>query len=60
MRKAKEKSPPTRGAWIETNRCRLFLSLQGRPPRGGRGLKQAQASATAEPISVAPHAGGVD
>ena len=34
-------SPPARGAWIETLIVVLFLCIaEGRPPRGGRGLKQ--------------------
>ena len=34
-------SPPTRGAWIETERLtEAKHRLTRRPPRGGRGLKQ--------------------
>ena len=33
-------SPPSRGAWIEIDRCQDVGSVaQCRPPRGGRGLK---------------------
>ena len=39
---SKSWSPPTRGAWIETQgACGMGQHCSGRPPRGGRGLKRA-------------------
>jgi len=55
------KSPPTRGAWIETDPVRAGSWWgEGRPPRGGRGLKLTAADAQDLEEKVAPHAGGVD
>ena len=55
------RSPPARGAWIETEyRVPCPDCRTSRPPRGGRGLKPSPTSSTGAGYSVAPRAGGVD
>ena len=54
-------SPPSRGAWIEITRIwSSMMRLQGRPPRGGRGLKFPRGNSGCGNVRVAPLAGGVD
>ena len=53
-------SPPARGAWIETRHNGTLRAGVGRPPRGGRGLKQREPLKRGTDDNVAPRAGGVD
>ena len=54
-------SPPSRGAWIEmVSGLEEIRAEQGRPPRGGRGLKSLLSLLLDVYMKVAPLAGGVD
>ena len=55
------KSPPSRGAWIEMSLGEVVTAVIGcRPPRGGRGLKFGIFVMGVVLSAVAPLAGGVD
>ena len=57
----RQESPPSRGAWIEMEELTQRRALlQGRPPRGGRGLKYLGMVYIERGYVVAPLAGGVD
>ena len=54
-------SPPSQGAWIEIEEVQIMRrKMNGRPPRGGRGLKSHDPWGEHDTNKVAPLAGGVD
>ena len=60
-RQLDHKSPPSRGARIETNADPTARNaLLGRPLHGGRGLKLRQPPAAQVKHGVAPFTGGAD
>ena len=55
-----QRSPPTRGAWIETPGGGMSAATAVSPPTRGAWIETKAAVAQMAQASVAPHAGGVD
>ena len=57
----RQRSHPTRGAWIEIDTVKVYMTpAQSRTPHGVRGLKCLGHHIAGHGVRVAPHTGCVD